>query len=158
MPTFETTRHVAFTPAQMFDLVADVEKYPEFLPLCEGLRVLSRERTADRESVVAAMEVGYKAIRETFTSRVTLDREALAVRADLVDGPFRHMENRWRFVPTASGCEVRFFISYEFKSMMLQMLVGAVFEQAFRRFAEAFETRAVAVYGASSATVQQPRA
>lgn len=157
MPSFETTRHVAFTPAQMFELVADVEKYPQFLPLCEGLRVLSREKQGGREIVVAAMDVGYKAIRETFTSRVTLDRDALAVTADLVDGPFRQMENRWRFEPTPRGCEVRFFISYEFKSLMLQMLVGAVFEQAFRKFAEAFEARAKTVYGGAGAIAQQPR-
>ncbi len=151
MPSFETTRRVTFSPAQMFDLVADVEKYPEFLPLCEGLRVLSRDKDLSNEVVVAAMDVGYKAIRETFTSRVTLDRGALTVRADLVDGPFRQMENRWRFESTPEGCEVRFFITYEFKSMMLQMLVGAVFEQAFRRFAEAFETRAKVVYGGQPA-------
>lgn len=81
------------------------------------------------------MDVGYKAIRETFTSRVTLDPEALTVRSGLVDGPFRTLENRWSFAPAAGGADVRFFITYEFKSMLLQMLVGAMFEQAFRRFA-----------------------
>lgn len=132
----------------MFDLVADVERYPEFLPLCEGLRVLKREERGDLEIIVAAMDVGYKAIRETFTSRVTLDRAALLVAVDLVDGPFRKLENRWRFIPSGAGTDVRFAISYEFKSMMLQLLMGAMFDQAFRRFAEAFELRARKVYGA----------
>jgi coenzyme Q-binding protein COQ10 len=147
MPSFETTRRVAFTPAQMFDLVADVEKYPEFLPLCEGLRVLSRQTIGGLPVVVAAMDVGYKAIRETFTSRVTLDRPAMKVAADLVDGPFQRLVNRWTFVEAPGGCEVRFFIDYEFKSFLLQMLVGAMFEQAFRKFTEAFEQRARQVYG-----------
>lgn len=147
MPAFETTRRVAFTPLQMFELVADVEKYPQFLPLCEGLRVLSREKHGETELVVAAMDVGYKAIRETFTSRVTIDRAGLKVAADLVDGPFRQLENRWTFVEAPSGTDVRFAIAYEFKSMMLQMLMGGVFDQAFRKFAESFEQRAAEVYG-----------
>ena len=116
-----------------------------------GEGIANRFAEEGAKVVVAAMDVGYKAIRETFTSRVTLDRGALTVRADLVDGPFRQMENRWRFESTPEGCEVRFFITYEFKSMMLQMLVGAVFEQAFRRFAEAFEARAKVVYGGQAA-------
>lgn len=149
MPSFETTRRVPFTPQQMFDLVADVEQYPKFLPLCEGLRVRSRAIVGDVETIVADMDVGYKAIRETFTSRVTLDRSKLAVRTELVDGPFRALENRWTFTMVPGGTDVRFFISYEFKSLMLQMLVGAVFDQAFRRFAEAFEARARVVYGTS---------
>ncbi len=150
MPSFDTTRRVAFTPAQMFDLVADVEKYPQFLPLCEDLKVLSRELNGDTEAIVAAMGVGYKAIRETFTSRVTLDRPKLIVRADLVDGPFRQLENRWSFVAAPGGCDVRFFITYDFSSFMLQMLVGAVFDQAVRRYTEAFEERARTVYGSHS--------
>ncbi len=148
MPAFETTRRVAFTPQQMFDLVADVERYPEFLPLCEGLRVLSRQTpVGGNEAIVAAMDVGYKAVRETFTSRVVLDRTAMRISADLVDGPFRQLENRWSFMPATGGCDVRFAISYEFKSFMLQMLMGALFDQAFRKFTEAFEERARRVYG-----------
>lgn len=147
MPSFETTHFVAFTPAQMFDLVADVERYPEFVPLCEGLRVLGRERQGDVEVVVAAMDVGYKAIRETFTSRVTMDRPALKVSADLVEGPFSRLANRWSFADAPGGAMVTFKIDYEFKSFMLQMLVGGMFEQAFRRFTQAFEERARVVYG-----------
>ena len=98
MPRFETSRRVAFSPRQMYDLVADVEQYPQFLPLCEGLRVISRESRGETTVIVAAMDVGYKAIRETFTSRVTLDPVALTVHSALVDGPLRALENHWSFV------------------------------------------------------------
>jgi coenzyme Q-binding protein COQ10 len=148
MPTFDTIRRVPFTPEQMFALVADVERYPEFVPLCEGLRVTSRSRVGDTEVLIADMDVGYKAIRETFTSRVTVEPDKLSVRAEAVAGPFRYLENRWSFIPVLGGCNVQFFISYEIRSLMLQMLAGAVFERAFSRFAEAFETRAHHVYGA----------
>jgi coenzyme Q-binding protein COQ10 len=93
------------------------------------------------------MDVGYKGIRESFTSRVTLDRSVPNVRTDLVQGPFTRLVNTWDFAATPSGCEVKFFIDYEFKSMLLQMLVGGLFEQAFGRFAEAFEERAHMIYG-----------
>ncbi len=157
MPSFETTRRVRFTPRQMYALVADVESYPQFLPLCESLRVLSREHHGDTETILAVMTVGYKAIREKFTSRIILDRTRLRVSTRLVEGPFQYLENDWSFVPVtgareatpvaSSGTDVRFSISYGFKSIVLQILVGAMFEQAFRRFAEAFETRAGTVYG-----------
>jgi coenzyme Q-binding protein COQ10 len=150
MPQFQTRRRVAFSPQQMFALVADVEKYPLFVPLCEGLTVRSRERVGGNEVLIADMQVGYHAIRERFTSRVTLDAATPFVRSDAVEGPFRQMENRWQFLPVGEGCcEVDFFIAYEFKSMLLQMLVGGLFESAFRRFTEAFEERARTVYGAA---------
>ena len=134
----------------MYDLVADVAKYPEFLPLCEGLAIRTRAPTADGEAIVATMTVGYKAIRETFTSRVALEPAALRVVARSDDGPFRHLENRWTFRDAPGGtCDIEFFVSYEFKSLMLQMLMGAMFEHAVRRFTEAFEVRAEQVYGAA---------
>ncbi len=148
MPSFETTRRVPYTPAQMFDLVADVEQYPRFFPLCEGMRVRSRTAQGDAEALVASMDIGYKAIRETVTSRVTLERAKTCVRVDFIDGPFRRLENRWRFTEAAGGgTDVHFFIAYEFKSLMLQMVVGALFDQAFRRCVSAFEARASEVYG-----------
>jgi len=133
----------------MFDLVADVEQYPAFLPLCEALRVRRRAASGEGvETLIADMTVGYKAIRETFTSRVTLDRPRLRILVEYVDGPFRHLENRWAFHQLDDvGCEVDFFISYEFKSMALGLVMGAVFERAFHKFAEAFEERARTVYG-----------
>ena len=147
MPAFRTTRRVRHSPQQMFDLVADVERYPEFLPLCEALRV--RGRTTDesgREVLVAAMSVGYKAIRETFTTRVTLDRVARKILVEYVEGPFKRLENRWTFEPAGEGCEVGFDIDYEFRSMALSLLMGAMFDKAFRKFTEAFERRADGIY------------
>ncbi len=148
MPSFRSTRVVQHTPEQMFALVADVERYPEFLPLCEDLRIVRRQTDAQgREVLLAAMSVGYKAVRETFTSRVTLDRPNRVILVEYVDGPFKRLENRWEFRPAGSGTSVEFFISYEFRSMALGLLMGAMFDKAFRRFAEAFEERAHRVYG-----------
>ena len=150
MPKFETRRRVPHSARQMYDLVADVERYPQFLPLCEALRVRSRMPQAAGEVLVADMEVGYRAIRERFTSRVTLDPAALQIKSAYVDGPFQHMDNRWTFVDVAGQpghSDVVFFIDYEFKSMILQMLMGSMFDAAFRKFTGAFETRAQQVYG-----------
>ena len=152
MPTFRSTRPVSHSAARMFDLVADVERYPEFLPLCESLRVLRRSQSGEGvETLVAAMGVGYKAIQESFTTRVTLDRPRLRIFVEYVDGPFKYLENRWTFRPTERGCEVEFYINYEFRSRALGLLMGAVFDKAFRKFAEAFEQRADAVYGRAAA-------
>src|SRR5215207_456455 len=151
MPSFCTTRRVPHAAMQMFDLVADVEKYPEFLPLCEDLRVRRRTQSGEGvETLVAEMSVGYKAIRETFTTRVALDRTQLRILAEYVDGPFSYLENRWTFRPGGTGCAIEFFIDYEFKSRMLGLLMGAMFDRAFRKFTEAFEERANAIYGRPS--------
>ena len=135
----------------MFDLVADVERYPEFLPLCTALRVLRRTAQGpDVETLVAEMSIGYRAISERFTTKVTLDRAQRDIHVSYVDGPFRYLENRWEFRPDGpdgSGCAVRFAIDYEFRSMALGLVMGAMFDRAFRRFTEAFETRADRVYG-----------
>jgi coenzyme Q-binding protein COQ10 len=148
MPTFRSNRRVRHSPSDMFDLVADVESYPQFLPLCEALAVRRRSQGEDgTEVLVAAMTVGYKAIQETFTSRVTLDRARMKILVEYVDGPFRHLENRWTFRDDPAGCEVEFFITYEFRSRTLGLLMGAMFERAFRKFSEAFEQRADRVYG-----------
>ena len=135
----------------MFDLVADVERYPEFVPLCEKLVVRRRGPELDSHVVlVADMTVAYKIFRETFTSKVTLDRAKLEILVEYLDGPFRSLENRWRFKSEGErACEVEFFIDYEFRSRTLGMLMGGVFEAAFRRFADAFERRADVIYGIS---------
>ena len=158
MPTFSTTRRVPFTPRQMFDLVADVERYPEFLPLCEGLTVKKRGREGDKDMLLAEMTVGYRAVRETFVSRVLLDVARLQVDAGsppgtTVTGPFRQLQNRWNFAHAPEGCDVHFFISYEFRSLMLQMLVGSLFDRVFRHYTLAFEDRARAVYGPLGASL-----
>ncbi|MCZ7656938.1 MAG: type II toxin-antitoxin system RatA family toxin [Xanthobacteraceae bacterium] len=144
MPRFRTTRRVRHSAGDMFDLVADVERYPEFVPLCEQISVRRRTQSGEgAEILVADMTVAYKLIRETFTSRVTLDRPDLGILVEYLDGPFSHLENRWTFKPVSERvCDVEFFISYEFRSRTLGFLMGAMFETAFRRFAEAFERRA----------------
>ncbi len=131
----------------MYDLVADVEKYPEFLPLCDGLTVRSKKERDGKTLLVADMTVGYKAIRETFTTQVLLKPEERAIDVKYLDGPFRYLDNRWRFEPTDNGgCSVYFFIDYEFKSRLLGALMGSMFDRAFRMFAEAFEARADRIY------------
>lgn len=149
MPSFRTTRRVPHSATNMFDLVADVERYPEFLPLCTGLRVLRRLPAEEgKETLVAEMSVGYKAISERFTTKVTTDRPALAIHVSYIDGPFKYLENRWEFVPVdGGGSEVRFSIDYEFRSRTLGLVMGAMFERAFRMFTTAFESRADLVYG-----------
>ena len=150
MPKFETRRPVPHSPEQMFDLVADVERYPEFLPLCEGLSVRTRKARDGKELLVADMTIGYKAIRETFTTQVLLNRPELAIDVKYIDGPFRYLDNRWRFESAGEGkCNVHFFIDYEFKNMILGAMMGAMFERAFRLFSEAFEKRADAIYRAA---------
>ena len=147
MPKFETHRPVPHTPDQMFDLVADVERYPEFLPLCNGLVVRSRKERDGKTLLVADMTVGYKAIRETFTTQVLLNRAEHVIDVHYVDGPFKYLNNRWGFQPTADGgCTIDFFIDYEFKSRILGALMGSMFDRAFRMFTEAFETRAGKIY------------
>jgi coenzyme Q-binding protein COQ10 len=158
MPQFSTRRRVKHSAADMFDLVADIERYPEFVPLCRTMRVRQRTQSGDREVVIAEMTVAYKLIRESFTSRVTLERERQTILVEYLDGPFSRMENRWVFRPvdgctgeeastTEAACEIEFFISYEFRSRTLGLLMGAVFDAAFRRFASAFERRADVVFG-----------
>ena len=152
MPQFSTKRHVRHSASDMFKLVADVERYPEFVPLCRSLRVRKRSTGADgREVIVADMTVAYKLIYETFTSRVTLDRGQLEILVEYLEGPFRKMNNRWRFHPAGEdACDVEFFISYEFRSRTLGLLMGAMFDAAFRRFAAAFERRADQIDGTKS--------
>ena len=132
----------------MFDLVADVEHYPEFVPLCRELEICKRIPEPEGvEILIADMTVAYKFVRETFTSRVTLDRPNLQILVEYLEGPFSRLENRWAFHATGERtCEVEFFISYEFRSRTLGLLMGTMFEAAFRRFAVAFERRADVVY------------
>ena len=148
MPQFSTNHRVHHAATDMFALVADVERYPEFVPLCRELRVRRRVVQAEGvEMLTADMTVAYKMIHETFTSRVTLDKPRLRILVEYLSGPFRQLENQWIFRPTTEhASEIEFFISYEFRSRMLGALMGAVFDAAFRKFAEAFERRADAVF------------
>jgi coenzyme Q-binding protein COQ10 len=148
MPQFETTRRIRHSPEKMFALVADIERYPQFLPLCTGLTVRSRREKEGRTLLVADMSVGYKAIRESFTTQVYLKPDERLIDVQYIDGPFKYLQNHWRFDPAdGGGTEVHFFIDYEFKSRLLGALMGSMFDRAFRMFADAFEKRANQVYG-----------
>jgi coenzyme Q-binding protein COQ10 len=151
MPSFRTRRRVAHSAEDMFALVADVEKYPQFVPLCQALTVRSRtEREGGCTVLLAQMTVAYSFFHETFTSRVTLKPAERIIDVEYVDGPFRRMENRWLFRPVDEGhCEVDFHIDWEMRSRTLGAMVGSVVERAFRRFAGAFEARADKVYRAA---------
>jgi coenzyme Q-binding protein COQ10 len=149
MPQFSTRRSVRHNAGDMFALVSDIERYPEFVPLCRAMRVLRRvEEPEGIEILVAEMTVAYKLIRERFTSKATLDHANLTILVEYLDGPFSHMQNRWEFHPRGDhACEIVFSISYEFRSRAFGLLMGAMFDTAFRRFATAFEKRADQVYG-----------
>ena len=149
MPRFSSKRRVRHTASQIFDLVADVERYPEFVPLCESLKIRQRKSKPNgTEILVADMTVSFKLVRETFTSEVVLDRPNLKIAVRYLKGPFSSLENRWTFEPTSdTECYVGFFLAYEFKSRMLAMLMGAMFDAAFARFSVAFEKRADVIYG-----------
>ena len=149
MPQFSSKRRVRHRADEMFDLVADVERYPEFVPLCHALKIRQRRQNPDStETIVADMTVSFKLVRETFTSEVTLDRAGRKIDVRYLRGPFSSLENRWSFEPKGEeACDVGFFIAYEFKSRMLAMLMGTMFDAAFAKFATAFEKRADVVYG-----------
>jgi coenzyme Q-binding protein COQ10 len=149
MPQFSSKHRVPHSAEKMYALVADVERYPEFVPLCHALKIRQRTKKPDgSEVIVADMTVSFQLIRETFTSRVTLDHPNLKIFVEYLQGPFSKLENRWTFESkTADSCDVSFFIAYEFKSRILAVLMGAMFDAAFQRFAAAFEKRADAVYG-----------
>ncbi|MBB4302464.1 coenzyme Q-binding protein COQ10 [Rhodobium orientis] len=157
MPEFETTRRVRHTAENMFELVADVENYPKFLPLCQAARLRGKKVVSPScDVIVADMTVAYKVIRETFTSRATLNRGDMAIEVEYLDGPFKYLHNRWKFDDLPGhNCDVAFFISYEFRSRMLSAVMGAVFDKAFRMFATAFENRADELYGIHDAKLGQ---
>lgn len=149
MPSFSSDHKVNHKADEMFRLVADVERYPEFVPLCQDLHVRGRkELDGGRTVLVADMTVAYKLFKETFTSRVELRPQERTILVEYLDGPFKHLENRWTFEDTGEGtCIVGFYISYEFRSRTLGSLMGVMFEKAFRKFSSAFEARADQVYG-----------
>ena len=149
MPRFSNRRRVQHRAEQMFDLVADAERYPEFVPLCQALKIRQRKQNPDgTETIVADMTVSFKLVKETFTSEVTLDKPHLKILVRYLKGPFSNLENRWSFEAKGEEvCEVGFFIAYEFKSRMLATLMGAMFDAAFGRFSAAFEKRADMIYG-----------
>jgi coenzyme Q-binding protein COQ10 len=151
MPTHAEHRIVPYRPDQVFDLVADVGKYPQFLPWCIGARVRSRTE----RDLVADLTIGFGPFRESFTSRVTLERPQ-RVRVRYENGPFRYLNNQWEFQPHERGTEVAFFVDFEFRSRILQAAIGVVFNEAVRRMVGAFQKRARDVYGEPALAVPFP--
>jgi len=143
MPTHAEKRIVPHTPEQMFDLVADIERYTEFLPWCIGARIRKR----DGRVLFADLIIGYKMIRERFTSRVDPDRGALRIDVTYTEGPFRYLNNHWKFEPHPEGCLIDFYVDFEFRNRMLQSVMGLFFNEAVKRMVHAFETRADDLYG-----------
>ena len=142
MTAHSETRIVPYTADLMFQVVADVEEYPKFLPWCVALRVLSRARVKDRDVLSAEMAVGYGALREKFTSRVILEPVARTIDVAQTAGPFKQLENHWRFTPLAEGCQVDFSLAYEFRNRVLNAVAGAAFGKVYVKMADAFEARA----------------
>jgi coenzyme Q-binding protein COQ10 len=142
MPTHAERQIVPYTPEQLFDLVADVGSYPRFLPWCVASRIRSRTET----QLISDLTIGFGPFRESFTSRVTLDRPHRVV-VKYENGPFRYLNNQWEFLPHEGGTEVAFFVDFEFRSRILQAAIGVVFNEAVRRMVNAFRKRARDVYG-----------
>ncbi len=145
MPTHAEKRKLPFSPEQMFDLVADVEKYPQFLPWCVATRIKSRQS----DGVTADMVIGYKMFRERFTSVARFDRANLRIDVEYREGPFKYLNNHWVFEPDGkTGCAIDFYVDFEFRSQLLEKAITVVFNEAVRRMVAAFEKRAQALYRA----------
>jgi coenzyme Q-binding protein COQ10 len=142
MPTHAEQRELPYTPEQLFALVADIERYPEFLPWCVGARIRERQP----ELVVADLVIGFKMFRERFTSRVALDPPR-QIDVAYAEGPFRYLNNHWSFTPVPGGCRVDFFVDFAFKSRLMQRVIEMLFGEAVRRMVGAFEKRARELYG-----------
>ncbi len=152
MPKHNESRHLPYRAEQVFDLVADVGRYPEFLPWCRAARIKHHEETL----LIADLVIGFKGITEKFTSRVMLDRENGLIKVMYEDGPFKYLENKWSFKDDPTGCIVDFHVDFEFRSRLLEHLMGVVFTEAVRRMVAAFETRAKALYGQSETGLPSP--
>jgi coenzyme Q-binding protein COQ10 len=142
MPIHREKKFLPYTPEQMFALVADVERYPEFLPWCLACRIRQQETPT---TFIADLQVGFKMVREQFTSRVTLDPPK-AITVTYLSGPFQHLSNEWKFTAAPQGTAVDFFLTFEFRSRLLQTLIGVLFEEAVHRMVSAFEARAAKLY------------
>ncbi len=147
MPVHSEQRVLPYSPEQLFDLVIDVARYPEFLPWCLAARIRRREE----ELLIADLVIGFKMVRERFTSRVEYDADEMTIDTTYADGPFKKMESRWQFLPHPNGCLVDFHVDFEFKSRLLQTLISTLFGEAVKRMVAAFEARARQLYGAGGA-------
>ena len=149
MPRHEERRVLAYSPQQLYDIVAAVEKYPEFLPWCLAARIRQRRERL----LVADLVIGFKVFRERFTSRVELNPEVMRIDATYTEGPFRYLDNHWIFNPHPEGCEIDFFVDFEFRSRLLQKVIQALFHEAVTRMVKAFEARAEEIYGPRTQTL-----
>lgn len=147
MPKHAETRHLPYTAQQMYDLVADVAKYPQFLPWCAAARVRSITPQGPSQVMDADLVISFKVFREKFGSRVVLWPEDRKIDTEYLDGPFKYMKSTWAFRDTEDGCEVDFFVDFEFKNAILQGVIGVVFNEAMQRIVRAFERRAAELYG-----------
>jgi coenzyme Q-binding protein COQ10 len=147
VPSHSEIRELPYTAEQMYAVVADVERYPEFLPWCQSVRVLSRGREGGNDVLTAEMMVAYHGVRERYVSRVTLDKAARNIEAVHIQGPFERLTNRWRFEPMKKGSRIHFFIDFAFKNWLLSALAGIAFERTVMRMADAFVERARSLYG-----------
>ncbi len=147
MKRIEENRLLGHSPEQLFDMVKDIESYPEFLPWCNAARLRSYDNVDGIEIIEADLVIGFKAFRERFGSSVRVDRNELKINVDYLDGPFKTLKNEWQFSGNGSGCDVYFFVEFEFSSKILEAAIGAVFDHAMRQIVNAFEKRAVQLYG-----------
>ncbi|WP_299045192.1 type II toxin-antitoxin system RatA family toxin [uncultured Tateyamaria sp.] len=147
MPTHSETRFLPYTAQQMYDLVADVGSYPQFLPWCAAARVRKVTPKGDAQVMEADLVISFKVFRERFGSRVVLHPDAHKIDTEYLDGPFRYMKSNWGFEDTTGGCNVSFFVDFEFKNAILQGIIGVVFNEAMQRIVRAFERRAADLYG-----------
>jgi coenzyme Q-binding protein COQ10 len=143
MPTHAEKRVLPHQPDQLYDLVADIGRYPEFLPWC----LASRIRRRDGDVIIADLVIGFKMLRERFTSQVTLYPERMKIDVTYVDGPFKHLNNHWQFLDDPGGCLIDFYVDFEFRSRFLQKMMQPLFNEAVRRMVAAFESRAEDLYG-----------
>ena len=146
MPTHKETRHLPYTANQMYDLVADIANYPEFLPWCAASRIKTFISDGPRDIMTAELIISFKVFRERFTSKVVLHSDDLFVDTEYLDGPFKYMKSTWQFVDVEGGCTVEFFVDFEFKNAILQRVIGLVFNEAMQRIVRAFEARAGKLY------------
>ena len=147
MPKHSETKRLPYTAEQMYALVADVGSYSQFLPWCSAARIRSRQPQPEGEIIEADLVISFKVFRERFGSRVTLFPDTLKIETEYLDGPFRYMRSHWAFRADGEGCEVDFFVDFEFKNAILQGIIGVVFNEAMLRIVRAFERRAAELYG-----------
>ena len=153
MPIHKEKRVLPYNPSQLYELVIDIERYPEFLPWCQGARI----RTRQEDLIVADLIIGFRMFRERFTSRVKPDPAAQRIDVTYAEGPFKYLENHWVFEDHPQGCQIDFYVDFEFRSKLLQKLIESLFHEAVRRMVHAFETRADALYGPPDRAPSTPR-